>query len=110
MYCDDALADTTAHCTVQRYHHTKPTQSTTQFKQCTVIMVAHRLRTVIDCDKVLVLERGRVTEQSHPHELLQQEGPFSSMVAEGGPEVVTVCNCLLQLFELASYCTVIVTS
>jgi ABC-type transport system involved in Fe-S cluster assembly fused permease/ATPase subunit len=73
----------------------------TQFKQCTVIMVAHRLRTVIDCDKVLVLERGRVTEQSHPHELLQQQGPFSSMVAEGGPEVTVYFNCL-NLYLLQS--------
>eukprot|EP00953_Heterococcus_sp_UTEX-ZZ885_P024721 13501-Heterococcus_DN1.PRE.5 len=67
-------------------------------------MVAHRLRTVIDCDKVLVLERGRVTEQSHPHELLQQQGPFASMVAEGGSEVTLYFNWLnsylMQLVEL----------
>jgi energy-coupling factor transporter ATP-binding protein EcfA2 len=70
-------------------------------------MVAHRLRTVIDCDKVLVLERGRVTEQSHPHELLQQQGPFSSMVAEGGPEVTVYFNWLILYLVLCGNCRTI---
>ncbi|CAN0043645.1 unnamed protein product, partial [Scytosiphon promiscuus] len=43
----------------------------TSFKGKTVIMVAHRLNTVIDCDQVVVLSEGRVAEAGHPHLLLQ---------------------------------------
>eukprot|EP00752_Nemacystus_decipiens_P006704 g6027.t1 len=43
----------------------------TSFKGKTVIMVAHRLNTVIDCDQVVVLSEGSVVEAGHPHLLLQ---------------------------------------
>ncbi|CAM9972835.1 unnamed protein product, partial [Ectocarpus sp. 12 AP-2014] len=43
----------------------------TSFKGKTVIMVAHRLNTVIDCDQVVVLSEGSVVEAGHPHVLLQ---------------------------------------
>lgn len=51
-----------------------------QFTQATVIMIAHRLQTIIDCDKVLVLRNGHVVEYEHPHLLLQKynNGVFSS--------------------------------
>ena len=34
----------------------------TAFKQCTVLTIAHRLNTIIDYDRVLVLEQGRKVE------------------------------------------------
>lgn len=37
---------------------------------CTVITIAHRLHTVIDNDQILVLARGRLVENGHPHQLL----------------------------------------
>ncbi|CBN77890.1 multidrug resistance-associated protein-like protein [Ectocarpus siliculosus] len=43
----------------------------TSFKGKTVIMVAHRLNTVIDCDQVVVLSEGSVVEAGHPHVLLR---------------------------------------
>ncbi|CAM9886717.1 unnamed protein product [Scytosiphon promiscuus] len=43
----------------------------TSFKGKTVIMVAHRLNTVIDCDQVVVLSEGSVVEAGHPHLLLE---------------------------------------
>merc|ERR1712146_750750 len=36
----------------------------------TVITIAHRLHTVIDNDQILVLARGRLVENGHPHRLL----------------------------------------
>jgi ABC-type multidrug transport system ATPase subunit len=36
----------------------------------TVIMIAHRLQTIIDCDQVIVMAQGRIAESGHPHELL----------------------------------------
>jgi len=41
------------------------------FSECTVITIAHRLNTIIDVDIVVVLDKGRVVEVGHPHELLQ---------------------------------------
>jgi len=73
----------------------------TKFQGCTVIMIAHRLHTVIDCDQILVLGDGRVVEQGAPHTLLQKHGgggssskaapppprhSFRGMVEEAGPQ------------------------
>ncbi|XP_046392253.1 probable multidrug resistance-associated protein lethal(2)03659 [Ischnura elegans] len=56
-----------------------------KFASCTVITVAHRLNTVIDYDKVLVLDEGRLVEFNHPHILLQnKEGYFYRMVQQTG--------------------------
>ncbi|XP_073944234.1 probable multidrug resistance-associated protein lethal(2)03659 [Choristoneura fumiferana] len=56
------------------------------FADCTVLTVAHRLHTVADSDRVIVMEAGQVVECGHPHELLQApDGPFSRMVAQLGP-------------------------
>ena len=46
----------------------------------TVIVIAHRMRTVESADKVVVLEGGRVAEQGHPAELMEHDGLFARMV------------------------------
>lgn len=46
----------------------------------TVIVIAHRMRTVMNADKIVVLDEGRVVEQGSPAELLEQNGLFSRMV------------------------------
>ena len=59
----------------------------TRFCDCTVITVAHRLNTVIDMDKVLVMDKGRVVEFDEPHQLLQNPyGFFYAMVRQTGPD------------------------
>ena len=47
----------------------------------TVIVIAHRMRTVMSADKIVVLEDGRVAEQGSPEELLAAGGLFARMVA-----------------------------
>ena len=42
----------------------------TEFKECTVITVAHRLNTIINYDRVLVLKDGEVAEIDTPINLL----------------------------------------
>ncbi|XP_013166628.1 PREDICTED: multidrug resistance-associated protein 4-like [Papilio xuthus] len=56
------------------------------FSECTVITVAHRLHTVADSDRVIVMEAGQIVESGHPHELLQKsDGHFARMVKQLGP-------------------------
>lgn len=56
-----------------------------KFKDRTVLTIAHRLNTIMDSDKVLIMDQGEVLEFDHPYTLLQNEqGHFSSMVRETG--------------------------
>ncbi|KAF9308781.1 hypothetical protein BG003_010617 [Podila horticola] len=55
------------------------------FARSTVVTVAHRINTIIDYDRVLVMHRGQVAEYDTPLNLLKNpESMFSSMVAETG--------------------------
>lgn len=57
-----------------------------KFKDCTVLTIAHRLNTIMDSDKVMVMSSGSMLEFDHPHNLLQtSEGHFHKMVLETGP-------------------------
>ncbi|XP_065077152.1 ATP-binding cassette sub-family C member 4 [Ochlerotatus camptorhynchus] len=57
-----------------------------KFKQCTVLTVAHRLHTVMDSDRILVMDAGEAREFDAPHVLLQQEGGIlRDMVEATGP-------------------------
>uniref|UniRef100_A0A3Q4I1A9 ABC transporter domain-containing protein n=1 Tax=Neolamprologus brichardi TaxID=32507 RepID=A0A3Q4I1A9_NEOBR len=56
-----------------------------KFEECTVITIAHRLNTIIDSDRILVLESGTIQEFDHPFTLLQnKEGALYRMVQQTG--------------------------
>nr|ADH16740.1 ABC transporter family C protein ABCC2 [Heliothis virescens] len=56
-----------------------------QFASCTVLTIAHRLNTIMDSDRVLVMDQGEVAEFDHPHILLSNpNSKFFSMVRETG--------------------------
>ena len=76
-----------------------------EFEEKTLIVIAHRIHTIIDSDKVVVLDSGNVVEEGNPHALLTKNrkngsgrsgqgnsgsrgvvGPFESMVNETGEE------------------------
>ena len=46
----------------------------------TVLVIAHRMRTVAGADKIVVLEHGVAAEQGSPAELMQQGGIYAHMV------------------------------
>ena len=46
----------------------------------TVMVIAHRMRTVEQADKIVVLDQGRVVEQGSPQELMAADGEFARMV------------------------------
>ncbi|EHH60190.1 ATP-binding cassette sub-family C member 6 [Macaca fascicularis] len=54
------------------------------FAQCTVLLIAHRLRSVMDCARVLVMDKGQVAESGSPAQLLAQKGLFYRLAQESG--------------------------
>ncbi|CAH1105114.1 unnamed protein product [Psylliodes chrysocephalus] len=67
-----------------------------RFKECTVLTIAHRLNTIMDSDKVLVMNFGQMVEFDHPHKLLQiPGGHLNKLVMETGPTMS------LQLKDIA---------
>lgn len=47
----------------------------------TVIVIAHRMRTIANADKIVVLDKGKVTEVGTPSELAKKGGLYAHLVA-----------------------------
>jgi len=57
----------------------------TEFSDRTVLTIAHRLATVMDSDRVIVMSEGQVVEFAPPQQLINKKnGVFSSMVDDTG--------------------------
>ena len=48
---------------------------------CTRIVIAHRLSTIKNCDRILVLDGGRIAEEGSYDELMEKNGIFAGLVA-----------------------------
>ena len=47
----------------------------------TVIVIAHRMRTIENADKVIVLNEGKVVEEGNPQELIKKNSQYTKMVS-----------------------------
>uniref|UniRef100_A0A4W6C442 ABC-type glutathione-S-conjugate transporter n=1 Tax=Lates calcarifer TaxID=8187 RepID=A0A4W6C442_LATCA len=56
----------------------------TQFEDCTVLTIAHRLNTIMDYTRVIVMDRGHISEMDSPTNLIAQRGQFYRMCREAG--------------------------
>lgn len=68
---------------VDRYTDTLIQESIrTHFKDCTPLVIAHRLNTVVDFDQILVMGDGKVLEFDSPKRLVERKGHFWEMLIE----------------------------
>ncbi|GLT35132.1 hypothetical protein SLA2020_096100 [Shorea laevis] len=58
-----------------------------EFKSCTMLVIIHRINTIIDCDQILVLDAGQVLEHDTPDDelLSKEESAFVKVVQSTGP-------------------------
>uniref|UniRef100_A0A8C7J3I6 ABC-type glutathione-S-conjugate transporter n=1 Tax=Oncorhynchus kisutch TaxID=8019 RepID=A0A8C7J3I6_ONCKI len=55
-----------------------------QFEDCTVLTIAHRLNTIMDYTRVIVMDKGHISEMDSPTNLISNRGQFYHMCREAG--------------------------
>lgn len=74
-----------------------------EFSQTTILTIAHRLRSIADYDKILVMDAGEAIEYDHPHKLLQDQSTiFYSLCANSGEldSLLTIAHDAYKLSEI----------
>lgn len=56
-------------------------------RSCTIITIAHRLRTIADYDRIIVMDKGKVVEDNTPKVLLETDGSLFRKLAEQSGEL-----------------------
>uniref|UniRef100_A0A4W6CQJ0 ATP-binding cassette, sub-family C (CFTR/MRP), member 2 n=1 Tax=Lates calcarifer TaxID=8187 RepID=A0A4W6CQJ0_LATCA len=55
-----------------------------EFSHCTVLTIAHRLHSIMDSSRVMVLDAGKIVEIDSPSNLLKKQGHFYAMAKDAG--------------------------
>jgi ABC-type multidrug transport system fused ATPase/permease subunit len=71
----------------------------TRFSKTTLLTIAHRLETVMDYDKILVMDNGRAAEFGMPSELIDNNGIFTELVNATGEGATTLISMAKEATE-----------
>lgn len=77
-------------------------QETIRLIKNTTITIAHRLQTIIDYDKVLVLDKGEVIEYGHPYDLIRKDGGSFRSMCETTDEMDSLVSTAKTAYETSS--------
>jgi ATP-binding cassette subfamily C (CFTR/MRP) protein 1 len=58
------------------------TLRSSRFKDKTIITIAHRINTILDSDRIIVLKAGKIAEFDTPANLIKTHGQFYDLVKE----------------------------
>ena len=78
------LDEATAAVDVETDAMLQTTLRSSMFNNRTIITIAHRINTILDSDRIIVLDKGEVKEFDSPAELVRSEGLFYELVKEAG--------------------------
>ncbi|ETN40306.1 uncharacterized protein HMPREF1541_04582 [Cyphellophora europaea CBS 101466] len=78
------LDEATAAVDVETDALLQATLRSTVFDNRTIITIAHRINTILDSDRIVVLQQGKVAEFDTPQELINRRGLFYELVREAG--------------------------
>ncbi|XP_046975730.1 ATP-dependent lipid A-core flippase-like [Vanessa cardui] len=92
------LDEATANVDTETDKHIQTTIRT-KFAQSTVLTIAHRLNTVMDYDRVIVMDKGRIVESGHPFELLTQSSQQAKSEAQPRRAILTKSQAPLAIPE-----------
>ncbi|XP_023945085.1 probable multidrug resistance-associated protein lethal(2)03659 [Bicyclus anynana] len=96
------LDEATANVDTETDKHIQTTIRT-KFAESTVLTIAHRLNTVMDYDRVIVMDKGRVVETGHPFELLTMTGQQTKPEAQPRRPILTKTQAPLAIPENFAY-------
>jgi ATP-binding cassette, subfamily C (CFTR/MRP), member 1 len=78
------LDEATAAVDVETDAVLQETLRSSAFSNRTIITIAHRINTILDSDRIVVLDQGEVKEFDTPQELIKRKGLFYELVREAG--------------------------
>lgn len=78
------LDEATAAVDVETDRMLQTTLRSELFAHRTIITVAHRLNTILDSDRIVVLDKGEVVEFDTPQSLIKNKGVFYGLVRQAG--------------------------
>jgi len=78
------LDEATAAVDVETDALLQATLRSSMFRDRTIITIAHRINTILDSDRIIVLQQGEVAEFDTPDALIRQKGLFYELVKEAG--------------------------